>query len=80
MDPDRQGGLAYSSYRIAIDAKPDAEITQTGRGTPGGEYLRRFWQPVAYVREIEQAPLRARIMGEDLVVFRDRSGAPPPTT
>jgi nitrite reductase/ring-hydroxylating ferredoxin subunit len=65
----------YSGYRISIQADVDAEITQTGRGTPGGEYLRRFWQPVAYVEEVEPAPLRARILGEDLVVFTDKSGA-----
>ncbi|MGH7091427.1 MAG: Rieske 2Fe-2S domain-containing protein [Stellaceae bacterium] len=67
--------LAYSGYSTAIEGVPDREITETGRGTPGGEYLRRFWQPVAYVREIEELPLRTRIMGEDLVVFRDKSNA-----
>jgi phenylpropionate dioxygenase-like ring-hydroxylating dioxygenase large terminal subunit len=67
--------LAYSGYRAEIAGGPDAEIVQTGRGTPGGEYLRRFWHPVAYESEIVSAPLRARILGEDLVVFRDKSGA-----
>jgi phenylpropionate dioxygenase-like ring-hydroxylating dioxygenase large terminal subunit len=67
--------LAYTGYEAVLEGTPDKELTQTGRGTRGGEYLRRFWQPVAYVHEIEQAPLRVRIMGEDLVVFRDRSGA-----
>lgn len=67
--------LAYSGYRARLAGESDVEITQTGRGTPGGEYLRRFWQPVAYLREIEALPLRARILGEDLVVFQDRSGA-----
>ncbi|HXQ49949.1 MAG TPA: aromatic ring-hydroxylating dioxygenase subunit alpha [Stellaceae bacterium] len=68
-------GLAYSGYRTPIEGVPDREITQTGRGTPGGEYLRRFWQPVAYLREIEDRPLRVRVLGEDLVAFRDRGGA-----
>src|SRR3954469_8276121 len=69
---------SYSGYRTEINGSPDVEIVQTGRGTPGGEYLRRFWHPVAYESEIDgsnRAPLRVRIMGEDLVVFRDRSGA-----
>jgi phenylpropionate dioxygenase-like ring-hydroxylating dioxygenase large terminal subunit len=65
----------YCGYDVPIEGASDAELTQTGRGTPGGEYLRRFWQPVAYIEEIEQAPLRARILGEDLVVFRDKSAA-----
>ena len=59
-------------YRREVPA-PDPELTQVGPGTPGGEYLRRFWQPVAFVRELD-APLRVRILGEDLVVFRDRGG------
>ena len=68
-------GISYAGYTTPIDGKPDVEITQTTRGTPGGEYLRRFWPPVAYEHEIEERPLRMRIMGEDLVVFKDRSGA-----
>jgi phenylpropionate dioxygenase-like ring-hydroxylating dioxygenase large terminal subunit len=65
---------AYAGYVTPIDGAPDAMITETTRGTPGGEYLRRFWQPVAYEHEIEAAPLRAKIMGEELVVFKDKSG------
>ena len=75
MDDAHQDALAYAGYRTEIGGVPDREITQTGRGTPGGEYLRRFWQPVAYLREVEERPLRARILGEDLVVFQDKSGA-----
>jgi phenylpropionate dioxygenase-like ring-hydroxylating dioxygenase large terminal subunit len=60
-------------YRRDVPA-PDPELTQVGPGTPAGEYLRRFWQPVAFARELVDTPLRARILGEDLVIFRDRSG------
>lgn len=67
--------LAYTGYQTPHEGTPDKELTQTNRGTPGGEYLRRFWQPVAYMREVSETPMRVRIMGEDLVVFRDRSGA-----
>lgn len=66
--------LAYSGYTTPIEGTYDEEIVQSNRGTPGGEYLRRFWQPVAYLHEIEKAPFRVRIMGEDLVVFKDKSG------
>jgi nitrite reductase/ring-hydroxylating ferredoxin subunit len=66
---------AYSGYATLSEGSPDAVITETRRGTPGGEHLRRFWQPVAYLHELAEAPLRVRIMGEDLVVFRDKSGA-----
>jgi nitrite reductase/ring-hydroxylating ferredoxin subunit len=60
-------------HRRAVPA-PDPVMTQVGPGTPGGEYLRRFWQPVAFARDIAETPLRVRILGEDLVVFRDGSG------
>src|SRR5438309_7636037 len=40
-----------------------------------GELLRRYWQPVAGEAEFESAPVKPlRIMGEDLVLYRDRSG------
>jgi phenylpropionate dioxygenase-like ring-hydroxylating dioxygenase large terminal subunit len=65
-------GEAYSGYHRRDVPAPDPELTQVGPGTPCGEYLRRFWQPVACARDLD-APLRVKILGEDLVVFRDRS-------
>ncbi|HLQ32007.1 MAG TPA: Rieske 2Fe-2S domain-containing protein [Chloroflexota bacterium] len=51
-------------------------LTQTGRGTPCGELMRRYWQPLALVGELDNraAPLPVRILGEDLVLFRDDRG------
>jgi nitrite reductase/ring-hydroxylating ferredoxin subunit len=63
---------AFDGYHRRAVPAPDPELTQVGPGTPGGEYLRRFWQPVAFARELTGAPLRVRVLGEDLVVFRDR--------
>jgi phthalate 4,5-dioxygenase len=53
-------------------------ITQTGPGTPGGELMRRYWQPVALSEELPPggAPLPIRILSEDLVLYRDDSGQP----
>jgi nitrite reductase/ring-hydroxylating ferredoxin subunit len=65
---------AFDGYHRRDVPAPDPELTQVGPGTPAGEYLRRFWQPVAFVRELASTPLRVRILGEDLVVFRDRGG------
>ena len=65
---------AFDGYHRRAVPPPDPELTQVGPGTPCGEYLRRFWQPVAFVRELGEAPLRVQILGEDLVVFRDRGG------
>ena len=39
-----------------------------------GELLRRFWQPVCLSEELRDLPKRIRILGEDLVAFRDRAG------
>jgi phenylpropionate dioxygenase-like ring-hydroxylating dioxygenase large terminal subunit len=51
-------------------------LTRTGPGTPGGNLMRRYWQPVALVEELPRsgAPLPVRVMSEDLVLFRDDSG------
>ena len=52
----------------------DEELTHVGPGTPCGEYLRRFWQPVAVSDELKDLPLRIRIMGENLALYRDGTG------
>ena len=51
-------------------------LTQIGLGTPGGALMRRYWQPIALAEELPLggAPLPARILGEDLVLFRDDQG------
>jgi phthalate 4,5-dioxygenase len=53
-------------------------MTRTGPGTPAGELLRRYWQPVALSEELPEggAPVPLKIMGEELVLFRDDSGEP----
>jgi len=51
-------------------------ITRVGPGTPAGELLRRYWLPVAMAPELsEEHPTRfVRLLGEDLVLFLDKSG------
>ena len=53
-------------------------LTQTAPGTPGGEYFRRYWLPVGYPCELtEQQPTKfVRILGEDLVLWRDSADSP----
>src|SRR5215470_10098879 len=53
----------------------DTELTHIGPGTPCGAYLRRFWQPICFADELRDLPLRVRILGEDLVAFRDFRGS-----
>ena len=72
--PRRFLNVPYGAWHARELPAPDPLLTRTDPGTPCGEYLRRFWQPVAFVRELGDVPRRIRIMGEDLVVFRDRSG------
>ena len=64
----------YSAYSRREVPPPNLELTQVGPGTSGGEYLRRFWQPVGFSHELTDLPHRIRILGEDLVLFRDRGG------
>jgi phthalate 4,5-dioxygenase len=48
-------------------------LTQTDSGTPGGRLLRSYWQPIVTSEEmpIRGAPMPLKVMGEDLVLFRD---------
>ena len=51
-------------------------ITQVGPGTPMGAALRGYWLPAVLSQEVSSdgAPLRVRLLGEDLIAFRDSSG------
>jgi len=52
-------------------------LTRTGPDTQGGRMMRAYWQPVALAEELlPDVPLAVRVMGEDLVLFRDAAGAP----
>src|ERR671939_380063 len=59
-------------------SKEDNElIARTGPGTPMGELMRRFWMPALLADELpapDCPPIRVRLLGEDLVAFRDSSG------
>ena len=54
--------------------KEDEYLTHFGPGTPAGEHLRRYWQPVAYSTQLKDLPLRVEVMGEEMVLFRDGRG------
>src|SRR5438552_9447955 len=60
-------------------------LTRVGPGTPMGNLLRRFWQPFALATELSKTktktkthadsdPVRVRLLGEDLIAFRDTNG------
>lgn len=52
-------------------------LCRVGPGQPMGEVFRRFWLPAIASRELLQkdaAPRRLRLLGEDLIAFRDSNG------
>src|SRR5579871_4433687 len=62
-----------------LSAEENALLTRVGPRTPMGNLLRCFWQPFALTTELAQAdgdPIRVRLLGEDLVAFRDSAGRP----
>jgi phenylpropionate dioxygenase-like ring-hydroxylating dioxygenase large terminal subunit len=65
----------YSGYHHRHVPREDTELTHVGPETPCGEYMRRFWQPICYTDDINDLPVAIKILGEELVVFRDGSGA-----
>jgi nitrite reductase/ring-hydroxylating ferredoxin subunit len=54
----------------------NATLTEVGRGTPMGELLRRYWHPVGLMSDASGTPRKIRVLGEDLILFRDGSGLP----
>jgi len=56
-------------------AEQNQLLTQVGRATPMGELLRRYWQPIGALAELDgKWTRRVRLLGEDLILFRDRQG------
>jgi phenylpropionate dioxygenase-like ring-hydroxylating dioxygenase large terminal subunit len=62
-----------SAYGFSIPGE-DVDLTHVEAGSPMGELLRRYWQPVCLSSELSDLPRRVRILCEDLVVFRDGKG------
>ena len=60
-----------------LSAADNERLTRTGPGTAMGRYFRSFWLPVALSRELPEpdgAPIRLKVMDEDLVAFRAADG------
>ncbi len=61
-----------------LSAEDNEILTRVGPGTPMGNLLRRYWIPACLSSEIGEPdgpPARVRLLGEDLVAFRDTRGA-----
>ncbi|MDA1174601.1 MAG: aromatic ring-hydroxylating dioxygenase subunit alpha [Chloroflexi bacterium] len=58
-----------------LSVERNHELTAVGKGTPMGELMRRYWHPVAATAELDERPTKSvRLLGEDLVLYKDRSG------
>jgi phenylpropionate dioxygenase-like ring-hydroxylating dioxygenase large terminal subunit len=60
-----------------LTSEENERITRVAPGTPMGKYMRRFWWPLCLSTELPEkdgAPLRVRMLGEDLIAFRDTEG------
>ncbi len=59
-----------------IPVEQNEILTRVGPGTPAGEMFRRYWLPVGISGELRTATQKVRMLGEDLVLFRDELGRP----
>ena len=64
----------FRGYKQSTVPKIDEGLARTDYKTPCGEYLRRYWHPVALTSEISEIPKEIRILGEDLVIFKTTKG------
>jgi nitrite reductase/ring-hydroxylating ferredoxin subunit len=69
-----QRKLPYGGYYNRPQRGEDTLLTHVGPGTPCGEYMRRYWHPFLLSSELKDLPVAVRLLGEDLVAFRDKSG------
>jgi 5,5'-dehydrodivanillate O-demethylase len=58
-----------------LSEEQNQRLTRVGPGTPMGELLRRYWHPIAAISQMtDRDTLPIRLLGEDLVLYRDLSG------
>ena len=59
-----------------ISAEENELLTRVGLDTPMGELLRRYWHPIGGAAELtgKRFTKMVRLLGEDLVLYKDRSG------
>ncbi len=60
-----------------LTAQDNKLITEVGAGTPMGNLFRRYWLPALLSEELPEpdcAPIKLRLLGEDLLAFRTTSG------
>src|SRR5213593_948049 len=66
-----------SKVTTVMQREENEFLTKAGPGTPMGELFRRYWIPAIPAEELPEPdcpPVRVRLLGEDLVAFRDSEG------
>jgi phenylpropionate dioxygenase-like ring-hydroxylating dioxygenase large terminal subunit len=66
--------MARSSIKRSLKKVSIADIPHVGSGTPAGEWFRRYWLVVGVARDLYDIPQAVKVLGEDLVLFRDTNG------
>ena len=74
MNDHNFNGQDFRGYKQAIVPKIDELLARTDSATFCGEYLRRYWHPVALTSDVGETPKEIRILGEDLVIFKTSKG------
>ncbi len=59
---------------MALTREENDLFTRVGPGTPAGRMMRCYWHPIGFAKELKDKPKRRRLLGEDLVLFRDDKG------
>ena len=75
MSEDNFNNKDFRGYNQAIVPNIDESLAYTNSKTSCGEYLRRYWHPVALTSEVSEIPKEIRILGEDLVLFKTSEGS-----
>ena len=60
-----------------LSREDNDRLTRVGPGTPMGELMRRYWIPAGFAHQVAKPdgpPVRVKLMGERLVMFRDSKG------
>ena len=74
IHPNLPDAQRFQGHAQRTKAAEDPLLTHTQPDSPMGEAMRRHWQPVCLSSQLKDLPLALRILGEDLVAFRDRQG------
>ena len=68
--------MARTSIKRGHKKVTVADIPHVGPSTPAGQWFRRYWLVVGVARELYDIPQAVKVLGEELVLFRDPDGQP----